>query len=87
MKIVIKSKKPVLTARYGRLPSGMTVDVDDTTGLFLVAEGVAVPLEVKEAQDRPLPDAGMVEQSFALPAAPASPLPTLKPSKRPKKSA
>jgi hypothetical protein len=47
MKIIITSKKPVLTAECGRLPSGVPVDVSDALGAFLVARGDAAKVEVK----------------------------------------
>ena len=76
MKIVITSKKPVLT-QFGRLPNGQTVDVPDQLGVFLIDRGDAVRFETKEAMDRPLQAAGKTEQSSALPVAQASPEQTL----------
>lgn len=70
MKIVVISKKPVLTPT-GRLPKDIPVDVADQLGKFLIERGDAVLFEVKERIDRPFVDAGKMEQSSALPAAPA----------------
>lgn len=76
MKIVIVSKKPVLTPT-GRLPKDIPVDVADQLGKFLIERGDAVLFEVKERIDRPFVDAGKMELSSALPAAPASTSETL----------
>lgn len=84
MKIVITSKKPVLTAQ-GRLPAGVSVDVPDQLGIFLINEGLAVLLETKEQMDRPTQTVGMVEQSSVSPAVLVSPQTTLKESESGKK--
>lgn len=47
MKIIITSKKPVLTAECGRLPVGVPVEVSDMLGAFLLARGDASRVEVK----------------------------------------
>jgi hypothetical protein len=71
MKIVVVTKKPVLTPT-GRLPKDIPVDVADQLGKFLIERGDAVLFEVKERIDRPFVDAGKMELSSALPAAPVS---------------
>jgi stringent starvation protein B len=71
MKIVITSKKPVLT-QFGRHPHGVTVDVPDQLAKFLIERGDAVCFETKEAMDRPSQAAGSTEPSSALPVAQAS---------------
>lgn len=72
MKIVITSRKPVLTAERGRLPHGIPVDVSDLLARHLIEQGVAVLMETKEAMTRPIEAAGTEEPSFALPVAQAS---------------
>jgi hypothetical protein len=71
MKIVVTSKKPVLTAEKGRLPKDIPVEVSDLLGKQLIESGVAMLLEVKERNDRPFVDAGKTEPLSALPAAQA----------------
>jgi stringent starvation protein B len=71
MKIVITSKKPVLT-QFGRHPNGVMIDVPDQLAKFLIERGDAVRFETKEAMERPLQAAGEMEQSSALPVAQAS---------------
>lgn len=70
MKIVVVTKKPVLTPT-GRLPKDIPVDVADQLGKFLIERGDAMLFEVKERIDRPFQDAGKMELSSALPAAQA----------------
>lgn len=70
MKIVVVTKKPVLTPT-GRLPKDIPVDVADQLGKFLIERGDAMLFEVKERIDRPFVDAGKMELSSALPADPA----------------
>jgi len=77
VKIVVTSKKPVLTAEKGRLPKDIPVEVSDLLGKQLIESGVAVLLEVKERIDRPFVDAGKMESLSALPAAQASTSETL----------
>lgn len=72
MKIVITSKKPVLT-QFGRLPHGLSVDVPDQLAIFLIERGDAVRFETKEAMDRPTLAAGSTEPSSASPVVQASP--------------
>lgn len=67
-KIVITSRKPVLTAERGRLPAGIPVEVSDLLAQHLIEQGVAVRMETKEAMTRPTETAGETVQSFALPA-------------------
>ena len=76
MKIVVVTKKPVLT-QFGRLPKDIPVDVPDQLGIFLIERGDAVTFEVKERIDRPFVDAGKAELSSAAPAAQASTSETL----------
>ena len=76
MKIVVVTKKPVLTPT-GRLPKDIPVEVPDQLGKFFIERGDAVLFEVKERIDRPFVDAGKMEQSSALPAAQASTSETL----------
>lgn len=71
MKIVITSKKPVLTP-YGRLPAGRPIDVNDHLSKFLIERGDAVLFETKQAIDRPSEAAGKTEPSSASLAAQAS---------------
>lgn len=71
MKIVVTSKKPVLTT-YGRLPANVPVDVADQLAKFLIERGDAVLFETKQAIDRPSEAAGKTEPSSASPAAQAS---------------
>lgn len=71
MKIVIVTKKPVLTT-YGRLPKDNPVDVPDQLAKFLIERGDAMAYEVKVAQDRPSMAAGTMESSSASPVALAS---------------
>lgn len=94
MKIVITSRKPVLTAERGRLPVGIPIDVSDLLGAHLLEQGVAVLFETKEAMDRPIEAAGKVEPLSASPVAQALPQTTLNESSngvkrrgRPKKEA
>jgi hypothetical protein len=71
MKIVVTTKKPVLTAERGRLPHGVPVDVSDLLAQHLIEQGVAVLMETKEAMTRPIEAAGMMAPSFASPVAQA----------------
>jgi hypothetical protein len=71
MRIVIVSKKPVLTPT-GRLPTGIPIEVNDHLAKFLIERGEAQTVETKEAQDRPMLPAGRAEPSLALPAGQAS---------------
>jgi hypothetical protein len=71
MKIVVITKKPVLTT-YGRLPKDKPVDVNDHLARFLIERGDAVAFETKERMDRPSVAAGAMEPSSALPVAQAS---------------
>ena len=76
MKIVVTTRKPVLT-QLGRLPKDVPVDVPPQLASFLIERGDAVLLETKEAMDRPIEAAGTTVQSSALPVAPALPVMTL----------
>jgi hypothetical protein len=71
MKIVVVTKKPVLT-QFGRLAKDIPIDVPDQLGKFLIERGDAVLFEVKERLDRPFVIAGSVEPLSAAPAAQAS---------------
>jgi hypothetical protein len=75
-KIVITSRKPVLTAERGRLPHGIPVEVSDLLAQHLIEQGVAVRMETKEAMTRPTETAGKEEPLSALPVAQASPVTT-----------
>lgn len=93
-KIVVTSKKPVITAERGRLPMNVPVEVSSLLAAHLLEQGVAVLLETKEAMVRPTVAAGKEEPSSVSPAAPASPETTLSSSEpgarrrgRPKKEA
>jgi hypothetical protein len=76
MKIVVVTKKPVLT-QFGRLAKDVPVDVPDQLAKFLIERGDAVAFEVKQRIDRPFVIAGSVEPLSAAPAAPASTSETL----------
>jgi len=69
MKIVVTTKKPVISPDGRRLPQGLPIDVADLYGKFLLAEGLAVTVEHKEAQDRPTGGAGEGTQSSVPPVA------------------
>jgi hypothetical protein len=71
MKIVVVTKKPVLT-QFGRLPKDVPVEVNDHLARFLIDRGDAVAFETKEKMDYPPLAAGMMAQSSALPVAQAS---------------
>lgn len=71
MKIVITTRKPVFDDQLGRLKEGDVVDLADRKANFYIQEGLAMCYQTKVLQDRPLLDAGKVEQSSAAPAAPA----------------
>ena len=75
-KIVITSRKPVLTAERGRLPVNMPIDVSDLLAKHLMEQGVAVFFETKEKMDRPIVAAGTEEPLSALPVAHPSPMMT-----------
>lgn len=68
MKIVITTKKPVFDDNLGRLKEGDVVEIADRKANFYIQEGLAMCYQTKVLQDRPLADAGKVEQSFAAPA-------------------
>jgi hypothetical protein len=76
-KIIITSKKPVLTAERGRLPKDVPVEVSDLLAKHLLAQGVAVLMETKAKMDRPIVAAGKMEPSYVLPVAPVLPMTTL----------
>lgn len=71
-KIVVTTKKPVITAERGRLPRDIPVEVSELLARHLIERGDAVAFETKEKMDRPIVAAGMVEPSYALPVAQAS---------------
>ena len=76
MKIVVVTKKPVLT-QFGRLPKDIPVDVPAQLAKFLIERGDAVALETKNQMDRPTVAAGTTELLSASPAAQALPQTTL----------
>ena len=67
MKIVITTHKPVFDDNLGRLKEGDVVEVADRKANFYIQEGLAMSYQTKVLQDRPLADAGKVEQSSASP--------------------
>ena len=71
MKIVITTRKAVFDDNLGRLKEGDVVDIVDHKANFYIQEGLAMCYQTKVLQDRPLVGAGTVEQSSALPPAPA----------------
>ena len=71
MQIVITTKKPVFDDSLGRLKEGDVVEIAERKANFYIQEGLAMPYQTKVMQDRPLLDAGKVEQSSAAPAAQA----------------
>lgn len=77
MKIVITSKKPLLTASHGRLAKDAVIDLPDHLAQFFIDRNEAVRYETKVAQERPTQAAGKVEQLSALPVAQASQSQTL----------
>lgn len=72
MKIIVISKKPILTAESGRLPRDIPVDVSSALAKFLIERGEAVLLETKELLDRPIKAAGTEVLSSASPVAQVS---------------
>lgn len=68
MKIVITTRKPVFDDQLGRLKEGDVVELQDRKANFYIQEGLAMCYQTKVLQDRPLVDAGNVEQSSAAPA-------------------
>lgn len=68
MKIVITTRKPVFDDQLGRLKEGDAVELQDRKANFYIQEGLAMCYQTKVLQDRPLVDAGKVEQSSAAPA-------------------
>ena len=68
MKIVITTRKPVFDDNLGRLKEGDVVDILDRKANFYIQEGLAMSYQTKVLQERPLADAGKVEQSSAAPA-------------------
>lgn len=70
MKITVTTKKAILDDRLGRLKTGETYEMPDHKALFYIQRGEAMSYETKVLQDRPLVDAGKVEQPSASPAAP-----------------
>jgi hypothetical protein len=55
MKIIITSKKPVLT-QFGRHPHGVVVDVPDALASFLIERGDAAAYETKAPAPAPEPE-------------------------------
>ena len=68
MKIVITTRKPVFDDQLGRLKENDVVEIVDHKALFYIQRGEAMCYQTKVLQDRPLLDAGKVEQSSAAPA-------------------
>ena len=64
MKIVVVTKKPVLT-QFGRLVHGLPVDVPPQLAKFLIDRGDAVAYETKERMDRPIEADGTAALSSA----------------------
>ena len=71
MKITILTKKQPIDDKLGRLKTGETYDMPDHKANFYIQRGEAMCYQTKVLQDRPLLDAGKVEQSSAAPAAQA----------------
>ena len=71
MQIVITTRKPVFDDSLGRLKEGDVVEIAERKANFYIQEGLAMPYQTKVMQDRPLLDAGKVEQLSAAPAAQA----------------
>lgn len=76
-KIVVTSKKPVLTAERGRLPMNLPVEVSPLLAKQLLESGVAVLFETKEKMDRPMQADGATAPSSALQAGRVSQPPML----------
>ena len=76
MKIAIKSKKPLLDDKLGRLINGDVVDVPDHKARFYLERGVAERYETKVVRERPLEVSGTTEQSSASPVALVLPVQT-----------
>jgi hypothetical protein len=72
VKIVVTTKKILRTTKYGVLPQGKPVDIDESLAKFYISRGDAVRYETKEAMDRPSKAVGQ-EPLSALPAAQALP--------------
>ena len=68
MKITVTTKKVILDDRLGRLKTGESYEMPDHKALFYIQRGEAMEYMTKVMQDRPLADAGKVEQSSAAPA-------------------
>ena len=68
MQIIITTRKPVFDDNLGRLKEGDVVEIADRKAAFYIQEGLAMCYQTKVLQDRPLADAGKVEQSSAAPA-------------------
>lgn len=47
MKIIVTTKKPVLTQERGRLPAGVPVEVSPLLAAFLIERGEAQAVETK----------------------------------------
>ena len=71
MKITITTKKKPIDDKLGRLEFDKTYDLPDHKANFYIQRGEAICYQTKVMQDRPLVGAGTVEQSSALPPAPA----------------
>ena len=68
MQIIITTRKPVFDDSLGRLKEGDVVEITERKANFYIQEGLAMCYQTKVLQDRPLADAGKVEQSSAAPA-------------------
>ena len=68
MKITITTMKNPIDDRLGRLEFDKTYDLPDHKALFYIQRGEAMSYQTKVLQERPLADAGKVEQSSAAPA-------------------
>ena len=68
MRITITTKKQPIDDKLGRLVHNETYELPDHKAMFYIQRGEAVEYMTKVLQERPLADAGKVEQSSAAPA-------------------
>lgn len=68
MLVTITSKKQPVDDKLGKLETGKTYDMPEHKAQFYIQRGEAMCYQTKVLQDRPLADAGKVEQSSAAPA-------------------
>lgn len=74
--------KTILVDRLGRVPAGKVVELTKAQGNIYLAQGAVERYETKVIRQDPLPHAGVVIQSSALPVEEALPETTLKPVKK-----